>query len=249
MFIIDKVNVSIITVTYNSEKTLKKTIESVLNQTYPVYEYSIIDGLSTDNTVKVAESYRNSFEKKNIKFNIISQKDNGMYDAINKGIDISTGEVIGNVNSDDWYEVDTVEKVANEYKKSHFDMLYGDLRINKPTGTMIKKAKLKKFVSTRYWNHPTTFITNETYNKYKYKVESMHDDLDLMLKIRKNKLKVVVINEILSNFNFGGMSNEKNIKRTMNSIKTRCKIYKNNGYSPIYYIDTFLIELAKYILA
>lgn len=250
MFIISsRINVSIITVTYNSEKTLKKTIESVLNQTYPVYEYSIIDGLSSDGTVEIANSYRSKFKDKNIKFNIISERDFGMYDAINKGIAMSSGDIIGNVNSDDWYEVYAVEKVVDEYKKSFFDMAYGNLRINKPTGTMIKKAKLKKFVSTRYWNHPTTFITKETYNKYKYKVESMYDDCDLMLRIRKNKLKVVVINETLSNFNFGGMSTQKSIKQTAKRIKDRCKIYRNNGYGFFYYIDSFIIEMAKYILS
>lgn len=249
VYILDNIKVSIITVTYNSEKTLKKTIESVLNQTYTVYEYSVIDGLSSDNTIKIANSFRKKFKDKNIKLNIISEMDNGIYDAINKGIVKSSGDIIGNVNSDDWYEVDTIEKIVDEYKKSFFDMAYGNLRIIKPSGTMIKKAKLKKFVSTRFWNHPTTFISKETYNRYKYKVESMYDDLDLMLRIRKNNLKVVVIDEILSNFNFGGISTQKNIKETIKRIKTRCKIYKNNGYGFSYYVDSFLIEIAKYILS
>lgn len=240
--------VTLLTVAYNSEKTISKTIESILNQSYSNIEYMIIDGLSTDNTVKVAEEYISKFEEKNISYRIISEKDNGMYDAINKGTELANGVIIGSVNSDDYLEPCAVEEMVKEYEKSHFDMAYADLRIVKPTGDIIKKAKLKPFVSTRYWNHPTTFIAKKVYDVEKYKLESMYDDCDLMLRLRKKDYKIVVINKVLSNFVFGGMSTKKSLKATIDRIKIRCRIYKNNGYSKLYYLDCIAIEMAKFIL-
>ena len=95
--------VSIVTVTYNSEKTLGATMESVLDQTCTEIEYLIVDGASTDGTVAVAESYRERMERKGIRLRIVSEKDRGIYDAMNKGIRMATGDVIGILNSDDWY--------------------------------------------------------------------------------------------------------------------------------------------------
>ena len=101
--------VSIITVAYNSEKCIRKAIESVLNQTYPHIEYTIVDGLSKDNTVAVAKEYEEKFQEKGYTYRIVSEKDNGIYDAMNKGIRMATGELIGMINSDDWYEPIAVE--------------------------------------------------------------------------------------------------------------------------------------------
>lgn len=241
--------VSIVTVSYNSENTIKDTIESVLNQTYKNIEYIIVDGLSTDKTVDIIKSYESKFLEKNIEYKWISEKDNGIYDAMNKGIIKSTGDMIGIINSDDWYEKNAVEKIINRYNHDKFDMIYGDLRIIGKNKSYIKKAKLKKIVTTRYWNHPTTFVIKKVYEKNLYKLESINDDLDLMLKIRKDKtLKVVVINEILANFRLGGVSNIKSLKRVLKSIQNRNNIYKNNGYSKLYYLDNFIIEIGKYLL-
>src|SRR5699024_8993212 len=94
-------------------------------------EYIIIDGLSTDNTVKIAESYKEKFSKKNYSYKIISEKDQGIYEAMNKGIKITTGEIVGMINSDDWYELDAVEKVAEKYVETNFDLMYADIRLIK----------------------------------------------------------------------------------------------------------------------
>lgn len=242
--------ITMITVCFNSSRTIAKTIESVLDQSFNDFEYIIIDGLSKDDTVKIAEGYRSQFDRRNIPFTIISEKDNGMYDAINKGTKLARGIIVGNINSDDWLEPNALQVVSDTYDETNFDMFYADLRIIKPTGNIIKKAKLKKLAFTRYWNHPTTFITKEMYGKYQYKLESMYDDCDLMLRIRKDKNnKIVIKNEVLANFVFGGMSTKKNWKETWDRIKIRCKIYKNNGYSSLYCIDCFIMETLKYILA
>lgn len=239
--------ISIVTATYNSGKTLARTIESVLVQTYNNIEYIIMDGVSTDSTLSVAGSYEKAFRNRGIKYSIISEPDNGMYDAINKAVKLSHGIIIGNINSDDYYEPDAVENIVAEYMITPFDMIYGNLCIIKKSGNIIKKAELRKFVSTRYWNHPTTFITKETYNKELYKCESIYDDCDLMLRLRKNGYKVRIINKTLANFTFGGISTVKCWRKTKDRIKLRCKIYKNNGYGIVYCFDSIIIETAKYI--
>lgn len=245
----DNILVSITTVTFNSEKTIRDTIESVLNQTYSNIEYIIVDGLSKDNTVGIAEEYRQAFADKGISYRIISEKDDGMYDAINKGIDMCIGEIIGNVNSDDWYEPDAIEKVVEFYKKTKFDLMYADLRMVYADGrTRIKRSKKGTLATSRHWNHPTQFGTRELYLKNKYKLESLHDDFDLLLRIKKGGYKIEILNEILSNFRMEGMSHDKSIKKSIMRGKARYRIYRNNRYSPLYMIECIAIEVAKFIL-
>ena len=100
--------VSIITACFNSEKTIKTTIESVLHQTYSNIEYIIIDGKSSDSTIEIVKEYMPLFRGR---LRYISEKDNGIYDAMNKGIRLSKGDVIGIINSDDFYELDAVENI------------------------------------------------------------------------------------------------------------------------------------------
>lgn len=111
--------ITITTACYNSEKTIADTIESVLNQTYKHYEYWIIDGGSTDRTVSIIKTYMSRSEK----IHLISEPDHGMYDAINKGIKASSGEIIGNLNSDDCYVSDCLQNVVDRYKKENYSLL------------------------------------------------------------------------------------------------------------------------------
>ncbi len=121
---------SIITVCYNSEKTIERTIKSVLNQTESNYEYIIVDGGSTDKTLDIVKNYEDAF---NGRLKYISEKDNGIYDAMNKGIGMAKGELIGLINSDDYYELDALENIKKEYekledeKKKHL-VMYGFMR-------------------------------------------------------------------------------------------------------------------------
>ena len=246
--------ISIITVTYNSEKTVRETIESVLHQTYDKIEYIIVDGASTDDTLKIAHTYDCRMAERGFRYRIVSEPDRGIYDAMNKGIRMAEGDIIGIINSDDWYEPQAVQTVAETYLQTNFDMFYADVRIwtqNKEGSwqeKMIKHSRYRKLVVSRDWNHPTTFITREVYGKYQYKLESLHDDWDLVLRIRKAGLKIVVLNETLANFRLNGTSHEKNLKKCIARGKARYRIYRNNGYSRWYFFECIAIEAAKWFL-
>ena len=115
--------ISIITVSYNSAKTIETTFMSVLQQTYSNIEYIVIDGGSTDNTLKIAKKYSEIITV------LVSEQDNGLYDAMNKGISLATGDVIGLINSDDLFcDPDALNKVAKVFKKNkNLDSIYADL--------------------------------------------------------------------------------------------------------------------------
>lgn len=243
--------VSIITVCFNSENTIRGTIESVLAQSYPEIEYIIVDGASKDNTVAIAREYEEQFREKKYVYRIISEKDNGIYDAMNKGIRMATGEVIGIVNSDDWYEPHAVETVARVYQETGFDMFYADLNLVKDNGTVIvKRSQKDRFPTTRHWNHPTTFITQKTYEEVgAFRCEGLYDDFDLMLRIRRANKKVVIRNEVLSNFRTGGVSTQKSFKKAFVRFQDRYRCYRNNGYSRLYIFECAAMELAKLIVS
>lgn len=246
--------VSIVTVSYNSARTIRDTIESVLHQTYTKIEYLIIDGASTDDTVQIAKEYQSAFEDKGYTYTIISEPDQGIYDAMNKGIKMAHGDLIGIINSDDWYENNAIKRVVDTYEKTRFDMFYADLRIvtEQPDGSckeyMIKRSKVRNYMVSRDWNHPTTFLTKEMYGKYQYKLESLHDDWDLVLRVKKSGAKIVVLNEVLANFRMGGASNDKSLKKCISRGKARYRIYRNNGYSRWYWVECVAIEVVKFIL-
>ncbi|MBR5767003.1 MAG: glycosyltransferase [Lachnospiraceae bacterium] len=241
--------VSLITVAYNSEATIGRTIESVLAQTVSPKEHIIIDGASKDSTVSVAEGYREAFEKKGISYIIVSEPDNGIYDAMNKGIGRATGDIIGMINSDDWYEPCAVETVLNAYAKEEFDMFYADLRMHMPNGrTFIKHSRNRKYATSRDWNHPTTFITKAMYDKYKYRNETIHDDYDLILRLKKAGARIVVKNVVIADFTMNGTSHEKSLKKAMERVRIKYGIYRDNGYSPLYFPECFIVEMAKLLI-
>ena len=242
--------ISIITVAYNSEKTIRKAIESVLGQTYAPYEYVIVDGKSKDNTVAVAQEYTERFQKKGIKYTIISEKDKGIYDAMNKGIAFAQGEIVGMINSDDWYEACALEVVAKTYQEEKFDMMYADLNLVKENGSVIvKTARMRKYITSRDWNHPTTFIRKSIYNLMQYDNSNLYADFDMMIAIRKKGYKVVAVNKVLANFATGGVSNEKKFSSVISRIKDRYAVYRKNEYSRLYLLECVFIEIAKFILA
>ena len=155
---------SVITICFNSEAVIRKTVESVLSQSYPEIEYVIVDGASSDGTLSVVREYSSAFQEKGYTLKIISEPDNGIYDAMNKGIRNSSGDIIGIINSGDWYEPDAVKTAAEAYQKDSYDLFYADINLVKANGSVIvKHSKQDRFPTSRHWNHPTTFVTKKTY--------------------------------------------------------------------------------------
>lgn len=242
--------VSIITVTYNSEKTLRHTIESVLAQTYTKIEYWIIDGASSDHTVEIAEAYRPKLQAKGIRYHILSEPDNGIYDAMNKGIRHATGEIIGIINSDDRYEPEAVQTAVETFQHTACDLMYANIRMYKADGSsFVKKARTRKFQTSRDWNHPTTFVRAECYKKYPFRKLGIHDDYGFFLQMRKQGKKIVTVDRVLADFHMGGASNHKDLKAAKKRIRDRyLYCYRINGYSRWYLIECVAIEAAKFLL-
>lgn len=242
--------VSIVTVTYNSEGTLGATMESVLNQTCSEIEYLIIDGASTDGTVAVAEGYRERMERKGIRLRVLSEKDDGIYDAMNKGIRLATGDVIGILNSDDWYEPDAVETVLAEFEKGGCELLFSDIRLHKADGScFVKKARLRRFQTSRDWNHPTMFVEAGVYKGHPFRNRGIHDDYGCYLQLVREGYRIRTLDRVLANFRMGGVSNRKSLREAVRRIRDRYLwCYRINGYSRWYLVECVGIEAAKMIL-
>lgn len=242
--------ISVVTVAYNSAKGIGKTVESVLDQTYGDIEYLIIDGKSSDNTVETAESYRAALEERGITYRVISEPDGGIYDAMNKGIRMAKGDVIGLLNSEDTYEPDTLETVAETFEKTDCELMFADIRIYKPDGSsFVKKARLRSFQTSRDWNHPTTFVRADVYKSNPFRNLGIHDDYGFFLQMKRQNRKIVTVNKVLANFRMGGASNRKDFKAAEKRIRDRYRYcYRINGYSRWYLLECVAIEAAKMIL-
>ena len=241
--------VTVITVAFNSEKTIAKTIESVLNQTYDNIEYIIIDGASRDGTAQVARSYQSAFDaREGRSLTVISEPDKGMYDALNKGARLASGELVGQINSDDWYEPEAVALMVDLYRKENYDAAWGSIRIKKPTGDMIKHARIGKLWTTTGWCHPGMFSKRETLLAFPYALETMYDDFDYITAVRQAGKKIVTVDQVVSNFAFGGQSTHKSLKEVKRRVGITYGIYRKYGMSRLYWFHRWALELAKYVL-
>jgi len=246
--------ISIITVSLNSQATINRTIESILNQSYKEIEYIIIDGNSTDNTVKIIESYKQKFEAKGFRYKWISEPDKGIYDAMNKGVLIASGELIGIIGSDDWYELGGIKFIANSYINSKSDYIHGNITTYSPLKKTYKNLKAgseKEMIKRMSFYHVASFIKKEVYTKLKgysldYKICS---DYDLVLRIIKNDFVISHVNENITNFSYGGVSTSEVAKALKESHLVRI----NNGYnkylSTWYYYRALLIYKIKNVLS
>lgn len=222
---------SIITPCYNSEKTIERTLQSVQSQTYQNYEYIIIDGGSVDGTLSIVEAYKSKF---NGKMRVISEKDDGIYDAMNKGIRMAQGKLLGIVNSDDFYENTCLENALKKYNSNlPYQIIYGMMRIVNEKGEELAISfNHHRNIRSTIINHPACFVTKALYEKYgcyntKYRSAA---DFDFMLKMFEQKEVVFVPDhQIYTNFTYGGMSGsytgvqEDNEVRYRNGIITRKK--------------------------
>lgn len=242
--------VSVVTIAFNSESVIARTIESVLAQTVSDIEYWIIDGASKDRTVEIAESYRMAFEAKGVEYHIQSEPDTGIYNAMNKGIRLATGDIIGMINSGDWYEPDTIENVIKAYTEQGFDLMYANIRMHRMDGsTFVKKGRLRRFETSRDWNHPTTFVKAKVYKDNPFRELGIHDDYGFFLQVKKQGKKIIVLDQVLANFEMGGASNRKSLRAAGKRIMDRYRYcYRINGYSRWYFVECVVMEAAKMVM-
>ena len=244
--------VTILTVSFNAEATIARTIESVMSQTYNDIEYIIIDGASKDDTVKICEGYLEKFNAQPGRtMRIISEPDRGMYDALNKGARLASGEIVGQINADDFYEPDAVETMAGLYEKEHYDLAWGSLRVIKPDSSFIKHAKLPRFSffwSTTHWCHPASFSRREVLLECPYPLTNWHDDFDYATRLYVEGRKLFTIDKIISNFTIGGYSTKKDFGALKKRIDDIYGIHRKYGMSRLHYIERLLVEGLKFFM-
>ncbi len=208
--------VSIITVVYNGEKYLKQTIQSVINQTYKNIEYIIIDGGSTDGTLDIIKKY-----EEYISF-WVSEPDKGLYDAMNKGIGIAKGELIGMINSDDWYELDAVETMINAYKDNPTKTIFHADRydVHENGNKTVKKFHPSEFKFKYYgmtYNHPSMFITKEEYKKHLYNtnLRALADYQFILETFLRDSSLLFYIEQPIVNYRLDGISAQMSLNRAL----------------------------------
>ena len=244
--------VSIITATYNSAKTISDCIASVRGQTYPDIEHIIIDGASDDNTIELIKSQPNLVKQ------LISEPDKGIYDAMNKGIQMATGEVIAILNSDDFYIVNCViQSVIDVFKKSHADCVYADLFYVDKYNTdkivrrwITKEYKYGSFKKGWHPAHPSFFVRKEVYYKYGAFDLSFNlaADFEFMLRmLEKNRIHSIYFPSSLVKMRLGGATN-KNFLNIYNQNLECIKAFQKNGLEagPLYSFYRLLPKLAQY---
>lgn len=200
------IKVSIITVCFNSKKTIRKTIESVLNQTYQNIEYIIVDGKSTDGTVAIIDEYMPAFQGR---LTLISEPDEGIYDAMNKGISLASGSLIGILNSDDYYEKNAVEIMVNAMKDDKYQILYGFVRMIKMGEEYSVERLSHNFLCERMIGHPACFVTQSVYRDFGcFDLQYISvADYDFMLRMSQHEeIHFIPVDAVIADFTLGGMS-------------------------------------------
>ena len=234
--------VSIITPSYNSAKTIEDTLRSVADQTYSNIEHIVIDGGSKDGTMNIVKEYGDSVSK------FVSEPDEGIFDAMNKGIKMAAGDIVGILNSDDFYaDDDIIEKVVGEMEKEKVDCIWGDLVYVHPnnTGKVVRKWKslpYKKGKFQKGWMppHPTFFVKKWVYDKYGLfdrRFERVSADYEIMLRfLERYGVKSAYIPEVLVKMRAGGNST-RNLKQI---IIGNWECYKSWGVNGLKVSPSFI---------
>jgi glycosyltransferase involved in cell wall biosynthesis len=228
--------VSIITIAYNSAETIEDTIRSVAAQDYADIEYIIVDGASKDNTLQIVSKYKDKVAI------LVSERDKGLYDAMNKGVALATGDIIGILNSDDFYaDAQVISDVVKCFKETKCTGLYADLvYVNRiDTAKIIRTWKAGAYAPGQFvrgWMppHPTFFVKKECYSKWGTYNTSLKSaaDYELMLRfIHKQGIKLAYLPRVITHMRAGGTSNISIKNRIRANMEDR-QAWKMNGLRP-----------------
>lgn len=229
-----KPHITIVTVVYNGEKTIEKCIQSVFEQSYDLIEYIIIDGGSSDQTLSIIKNYKHAIAY------WISEKDEGIADAMNKGIKQASGDLIGFLNADDWLEPDAIERVAANYQKD--TIIYGDVRFwdnNRPAKqTKSNHLNLRHGMTIA---HPAAYVPLSVYQKHgrfntAFKVAF---DYDLILRFYIEGVAFYNIHAVLVNMSLGGLSDRKWLHAIKEELRSK-NCYFNKAANLYYFIKQFM---------
>jgi glycosyltransferase involved in cell wall biosynthesis len=246
--------VSIITPTYNSANTVRDTITSVNQQTYKNLEHIVIDGASTDNTLNILDFFQH-------KGPVLSEPDHGIYDAMNKGVKAATGEIIGILNSDDYYpDVTVIERVVKAFEDTNCDAVYGDLFYvnSNDTNQVVRKWVAGDYNRNSFYKgwmppHPTFFVRKEVYEKYglfNLNFKSSSDYEMLVRLLFKKSIKVKYLPGVLVHMRTGGYSN-RSLKNRLRAHLEDYKAWKTNGISPKWYTVPMkpMLKIQQFVLS
>ncbi|MDQ3108811.1 MAG: glycosyltransferase [Bacteroidota bacterium] len=228
--------ISVITASFNNADTIADTIRSVIAQDYAEIEYIIIDGNSTDDTLKIIEEFKTNISK------IISEKDNGIYFALNKGIELATGDVIAFLHADDIFaDPEVLSKVMQLFREKNVESVYGDLHYVDRIDT---KKIIRNWRSGEYshglflkgWMppHPSFFLRKEIYKKFGTFNTSFRSaaDYELMLRmLHKNKISTAYLPEVIVKMRVGGVSNAS-MKNRVKANREDKRAWEVNGLKP-----------------
>jgi glycosyltransferase involved in cell wall biosynthesis len=208
--------ISVITIVYNAQDTIKRCIESVISQSYGNVEYIIIDGGSTDNSLQIINQYKSHITV------LVSEPDQGIYDAMNKGIRLATGEVVGMLNADDFFaDQEVISAVAQAFSNSDAGIVYGNLDYINSAGKIIRKWKSRTWGKNSFqWGfmppHPTFYCKRDLFEKYGfYRLEyGSAGDYELMVRfMHRWRVRSLHLNKVMVKMQVGGVSNSNLINR------------------------------------
>lgn len=243
--------ISVITVVRNQRAAVEDCMKSVLAQTYKDIEYILIDGASTDGTLEIIQKYQDKITK------IVSEKDSGPYDAMNKGIRLATGDIVGILNSDDFYaDPQVIEKVANLFLKNNMEALFADLVYVRPDNLdrVVRFYSGADYTPDRFargWMppHPTFFVRRDLYERYgffrtDYRIAA---DFELMARfLVRHKTRYIYLPEVIVRMRTGGIST-RSLKSNWTLNKEILRACAENGIptSPLKVYSKYFLKIMQ----
>lgn len=237
--------VSIITVSYNSAETIRDTIESVARQTYPHIEYIVVDGGSTDGTVDILKENEEVIDR------WVSEPDDGIYDAMNKGIRMATGDIIGILNSDDWYEPEAVGTAVRAFQR-HPDvgLVHGAMNVWDEDGQLDAQYGKRGGLPAEFvapFNHPTCFVRRRVYQALgTFSLDlPTAADYEFMLKLLNSEWRDLYVDQALANFRQGGATS----RYALSPYSQIIKALRRNEYYWHYIIASLIFRLTRDVVS